>query len=98
MLQIIKTIKTQQSTHTTLPLMMTKSMVESTWAEGMGQFLYHMDPDSRKITRNLEKLQLKIMKCLLSLIKIAWIITCSLNIHSSIYIYFKFHAIIVTNC
>ena len=34
--------------------MMTKSMVESAWAGDMGQFLYHEDPDTRKITRNLE--------------------------------------------
>ena len=35
--------------------MMTKSMVESAWAEDMGQFLYHVDPNLRKITRKLEK-------------------------------------------
>ena len=36
--------------------MTTKSMVESTWAEDMEQFLYHQDPDSRKI-RSLEKIK-----------------------------------------
>ena len=41
--------------------MTTKSMVENTWAEDMGQFLYHRDPEKRKITRKLEKLQLKII-------------------------------------
>ena len=41
--------------------MMTKSMVESTWAEDMGQFLYHLDPDTRKITRSLDKMELKII-------------------------------------
>ena len=51
------------SLQTTLPLMTTKSMVESAWAEDMGHFLYHVDPDTRKITRRLEKLQLKIIKC-----------------------------------
>ena len=39
----------------TPPLMMTKSMVKSTWVEDMGQFLYYLDPDTRKITRRLEK-------------------------------------------
>ena len=33
-----------------------KSMTESAWAEDQGKFLYHLDPDIRKITR-LEKLQ-----------------------------------------
>ena len=36
-------------------------MVESNWVEGIGQFLYPQDPDTRKITRRIEKLQLKIM-------------------------------------
>ena len=36
-----------------------KNMVEITWAEDLGQFLYHLDPDTRKITRRLKKLQLK---------------------------------------
>ena len=40
-----------------------KSMVESTWAEVMGQFLYHLDPNTRKITRSLEKIKLKIINC-----------------------------------
>ena len=35
---------------------MTKSMVESAWAEDMGQFLYYLDPDIKKITRSLEKM------------------------------------------
>ena len=39
-----------------------KSMVVSAWAEDMGQFLYHLNPDKRKIRRTLEKLQLKIKK------------------------------------
>ena len=39
--------------------MTTQSMAESAWAEYMGQFLYHLDPDTRKITKGLEKLQLK---------------------------------------
>ena len=42
--------------------MKTKSMVESDWADDMGQFLYHIDPDTRKITRSLEKIKLEIMK------------------------------------
>ena len=29
--------------------MTTKIMDESIWAEDMGQFLYHLDPDTRKI-------------------------------------------------
>ena len=28
--------------------MTTKSMVESAWAEDMGQFLYNLDPDTRE--------------------------------------------------
>ena len=35
--------------------MTTKSMVERIWAEDMGQFLDHLDPDIRKITRSLKK-------------------------------------------
>ena len=30
-------------------------MVESIWAEDIGQFFYHLDPETRKI-RRLEKL------------------------------------------
>ena len=41
--------------------MMIKSVIKSTWAEDMGQFLYHTDPNSRKISRRLEKLQLKMI-------------------------------------
>ena len=36
-----------------------KSMIESAGAEDMGQFLYHLDPDTRKITRSLEKNKIK---------------------------------------
>ena len=43
--------------------MTTKSIVESAWVEDMGQFLYHLDPDTRKITRKLEKIKAKIIKC-----------------------------------
>ena len=46
---------------TTLLLMMTKSMVESALAENMEQFLYHLDPDTSKITKSLEKMKLKII-------------------------------------
>ena len=41
--------------------MTTKNMVKSAWAEDRGQFLYHLDPETRKVTRRLEKLQLKII-------------------------------------
>ena len=34
-------------------------MVESAWTEDMGQFLHHLDPDIRKITRCLEKINFK---------------------------------------
>ena len=40
--------------------MVTKNMVEKAGGKDMGQFLYHLDPDTSKITR-LEKLQLKII-------------------------------------
>ena len=35
----------KNKTQTTQPLMTTKSMVESAWADDMGQFLYHLDSD-----------------------------------------------------
>ena len=41
--------------------MMAKSKVENAWAKDMGQFLYQLDPNTRKITRRLEKLQLQII-------------------------------------
>ena len=47
-------------------------MVESTWAEDMRQFLDQLDPDTRKITRRLEKIKLKIINSVpLSLTKLA---------------------------
>ena len=58
MLRIIKTVKSQLKI--TQLLITTKSMVESAWAEDMGQFLYHLDPNTRKI-RSLEKIKLKII-------------------------------------
>ena len=39
--------------------MMTKSIVESAWAEDMGQLPYHLDPETRKIIRSLEKNKIK---------------------------------------
>ena len=40
--------------------MTTKSTVESAWVEDMGQFLYHLDPDTKKIQeRRLKNLELK---------------------------------------
>ena len=48
-------IKTQTVTSNSQPLMSTKSMVESAQAEDMGQFLYHLDPNTRKITKRHEK-------------------------------------------
>ena len=39
----------------------TKLSTESAWAEDMGQFLYYLDPNTRKITRRREKLQLKMI-------------------------------------
>ena len=54
--------------------MTTKSLVKSAWAEDMGQLLYHLDPDPRKITKRLEKLQLRIINSFPSfLIKLAFI-------------------------
>ena len=77
--------------------MMTKSMVESAWTEDMGQFLYHLDPDTRKI-RRLEKLQLKIINSVpLSLIRVGLIIICCLNIHSTKYIYIYIYIYIYTH-
>ena len=34
--------------------MTTKSRVESAWAEDMGQFFYHQDPETRKIIMSLK--------------------------------------------
>ena len=74
MLQIIKTIKTQQSTQNYTTPNDNPSMVESAWAEDMGQFLYHLDPNTRKITKRLEKIKLKTINSVpLSLIKLAGI-------------------------
>ena len=53
---MLKTVKLK----TRLPLMTTKSMVKSAWAEHMGQFFYQLDLDT-KITRRLEKIKLKII-------------------------------------
>ena len=52
--------------------MTTKSMVETAWAD-MRQFLYHLDPDTRKIIRSLKKIKLKINSVLSSLTKLAQI-------------------------
>ena len=61
-LQIFKTVKSQTvNEKTTIPLLTIKSMVESPWTEDMGQFLYHLDPDTRKITRRLERIKFKII-------------------------------------
>ena len=40
---------------------MTKSMVERIWAEDIGQLLYYLEPDTRKITRRHEKIKSKII-------------------------------------
>ena len=94
MQQIIKIVKTQQSSqnHTT------PDNDQSAWAKDMGQFIYHLHPDTWKITRSLENIKLKLINSVPSpLTKLAWIITCCLNIHSlkkwkiEIYIYiYKF--------
>ena len=34
-------------------------MVESAWGEDIEQSLYHLDPNTREITRRLEKIKLK---------------------------------------
>ena len=46
--------------------MTAKHMVESAWAEDIGQFHYHLDPDTREITRRLEKIKLRIINSVLS--------------------------------
>ena len=66
--------------------MITKSMAKSTWAEDMGQFLYYLDPNKKNNKETWKKNQIKNnKKCSLPLTKLAWIITCCLNIHSSKY-------------
>ena len=42
-------------------------MVEGTWAEDMGKFLYHLDSDTTKITGSLEN-KLKIINKLFSIV------------------------------
>ena len=60
----------------------------SSKVEDIEQFLYHLDPNTRKITRRPEKLQLRIINSVpSSLIKPAFIITSCLNIFFNIYIY-----------
>ena len=60
--------------------------------EDMEQSFNQMDPDKRKKPRKLEKIQLKIINSApSSLIKLALIRTCCLNIHASIYIYIYTH-------
>ena len=52
--------------------MMTKNIVESARAEDMGQFPFNLDPGTRKITRSLDKMKLKIINSVsLSLTKLA---------------------------
>ena len=74
-------------------------MVESTWTEYMGQFLYHPDPDTKKIKRRLEKIKLKIINSVpSSLRKLSRIITC-FNIHIYIYIYiYKYMYMYIYTC
>ena len=68
--------------------MTTKSKVESAWAEDKEKFLFYLDSGTGKITRRFEKLQFRIIeRNPYSLIKLASIITCCLNIYSSTYIY-----------
>ena len=55
-------------------LLMSKSIVESARVEVVRQFLYQLDPNTRKIARRLEKLQLKMINSVpLSFIKFAYI-------------------------
>ena len=49
------TKKLKSKLKATLFLMTTKSMVESAWAKDKGHFLYHLQSDTRKITRSFEK-------------------------------------------
>ena len=69
--------------------MTNKSMVESPDTEVMEQFLYHINPDIRKITGGLEKVEKKIINSVPSSL-----ITCFLNIYSSkkknIYLFLKY--------
>ena len=46
---------------------MTSEMVEIAWAS-MTHFLHHLDPDIRKITKRLERLRLKILKRIQSVV------------------------------
>ena len=73
--------------------MTTKSMVKGAWTEDRGQFLYHVDPDTRKYQGVFQKIKLKtIYSVPLSFTKFAWIIICWENIQFfNIYIYHHHH-------
>ena len=47
--------QTKQSIQTKQFLITTKSIVERVLVDNMGQFIYHRDIDSKKITRKVEK-------------------------------------------
>ena len=68
---------------------MTKSMVEST--EDMGEYLYHLDPDTKKRARSLEKLQSKIINSVQSSLIILTLIYIYIYIYMCVYIYTHTH-------
>ena len=54
-LQIIKTVKTQESTLNYTTLMTKKLWSKAFWTEDMGQFLCYLDPETRTVTRVYKK-------------------------------------------
>ena len=53
MLKIIQLVKPQQSTQKYTTPDDDKIMIKSAWAKDVGPFLYHLDPDTRKIIRSV---------------------------------------------
>ena len=62
-------------------------MVENAWGENIYQFLYHLDPDTRKKKKTKKKLQLKIIKCSIVFYKTCLNIRVCVCERESIYIY-----------
>ena len=58
--------------------MTTESIVKCAWAEYVGLFVYHQDPDSGKITKRFGKIKLEIINSVHHLLE---------NLHDYIYIY-----------
>ena len=54
-------IKLNSTNDLTRPPKMTSKIIESSWAN-LGLFLYHLDPDIRRLVRRIGRLHLKILE------------------------------------